>query len=62
MSNLSKETFAQLLAVAETVAVELTVRKKNTDNSDLSMQLGLALAVLNRASIDHLEYEPGQTK
>lgn len=55
MNSLSKETFAQLLAVTETVAVELTVRNKNADNSDLSMQLGLALAVLNRASFDHLE-------
>ena len=55
MSRLSKETFAQLLAVTETVAVELTVRNRSADNSDLRMQLGLALAVLNRASLDHLE-------
>lgn len=55
MNRLNKETFAQLLAVVDTVAVELTVRKKNTDNSDLSLQLGLALSVLNNATLDHLE-------
>jgi hypothetical protein len=55
MSRLSKETFAQLLAVVETVAVELTVRNKYSDNSDLSMQLGLALTVLNRVSLELLE-------
>jgi hypothetical protein len=55
MIKLSKEVFAQILALTETVAVELTVRNKYADNSDLCMQLGLALVVLNSASLDHLE-------
>jgi len=55
MNKLNKKAFDQLLSIAETIAVELTVRKKTEDNSDLRLQLGLALKVLNISDISHLK-------